>query len=67
MSLARLALRFIAAAFCLTAAQAQTALSVHWEELTGPDFIQAIHQAQGVCVLPFGIIEKHGAHLPLGT
>jgi creatinine amidohydrolase len=65
--IARLMARLIAAAVCLTAAHAQTALSVHWEELTGPDFIQAIHQAQGVCVLPFGIIEKHGAHLPLGT
>ena len=46
---------------------AQTPLSTKWEELTGPDFIEAIHQSQGVCVLPFGIIEKHGAHLPLGT
>jgi len=46
---------------------AQNNLSVHWEELTGPDFIGAIHQAQGVCVLPIGIIEKHGPHLPLGT
>ena len=45
----------------------QANLSAKWEELTGPDFIQAIHQSQGVCVLPFGIIEKHGAHLPLGT
>ena len=42
----------------------QASLSANWEELTGPDFIQAIHQSQGVCVLPFGIIEKHGAHLP---
>lgn len=42
-------------------------LSANWEDLTGPDFITAIHQAQGVCVLPFGIIEKHGPHLPLGT
>lgn len=42
-------------------------LSVHWEELTGPDFIQAIRQSQGVCMLPFGILEKHGPHLPLGT
>lgn len=42
-------------------------LSPHWEELTGPDFIKAIHQAQGVCVLPFGILEKHGPHLPIGT
>ncbi len=46
---------------------AQTKLSPKWEELTGPDFIQAVHQSQGVCVLPFGIIEKHGPHLPLGT
>lgn len=48
------------------AAQAQK-LSPKWEELTAPDFVQAIHQSQGVCVLPFGIIEKHGPHLPLGT
>ncbi len=44
-----------------------TQLSAKWEELTGPDFIKAIHQAQGVCLLPFGIIEKHGTQLPLGT
>jgi creatinine amidohydrolase len=46
---------------------AQTKLSVHWEELTGPDFIEAIKRAQGVCLLPFGIMEKHGPHMPLGT
>jgi creatinine amidohydrolase len=46
---------------------AQSGLSPKWEELTAPDFVQAIHQSQGVCVLPFGIIEKHGPHLPLGT
>jgi creatinine amidohydrolase len=45
----------------------QTKLPVKWEELTAPDFIQAIHQSQGVCLLPFGILEKHGPHLPLGT
>lgn len=44
-----------------------TALSPKWEELTGPDFIQAIHQSQGVCLLPFGILEKHGTQLPIGT
>jgi creatinine amidohydrolase len=48
-------------------ALAQTNLSPNWEELTGPDFVQAIHQSGGVCVLPFGIIEKHGPHLPLAT
>lgn len=49
------------------AALSQSTLSPQWEELTGPDFIRAIHQSQGVCALPFGIIEKHGPHLPLGT
>src|SRR4051794_19034067 len=59
----------IAMVFLLSSAPAfaQNTLSVHWEELTGPDFISAVHQAQGLCVLPFGIIEKHGPHLPLGT
>ncbi len=60
----------LAASIALSAAPlvAQTQkLSVHWEELTAPDFVTAIHDAQGVCVLPFGIIEKHGPHLPLGT
>src|SRR4051794_8692862 len=47
--------------------QAQEKLSVHWEELTGPDFIKAVARAQGTCLLPFGILEKHGPHLPLGT
>src|SRR3974390_2646814 len=48
-------------------AVSQTKLSPKWEELTAPDFIQAIQRSQGVCLLPFGIIEKHGPHLPLGT
>jgi len=45
----------------------QQKLSVHWEELTAPDFAQAISRSGGTCLLPFGIIEKHGPHLPLGT
>jgi creatinine amidohydrolase len=56
-------LLLLSAEVCLS----QGSLSAKWEELTGPDFIEAIHQSQGVCVLPFGIIEKHGPHLPLGT
>jgi creatinine amidohydrolase len=42
-------------------------LSVHWEELTASDFRQGIRRSQGTCLLPFGILEKHGPHLPLGT
>jgi creatinine amidohydrolase len=61
--------RILTAAFiCLVPAclQAQH-LTVKWEELTAGDFVKAIHDSSGVCVLPFGIIEKHGPHLPLGT
>ncbi len=46
---------------------AQTKLSTKWEELTAGDFKDAIAKAQGTCLLPFGILEKHGPHLPLGT
>jgi creatinine amidohydrolase len=48
-------------------ANAQTKLSTKWEELTAADFRSAIEQAKGTCLLPFGILEKHGPHLPLGT
>jgi creatinine amidohydrolase len=41
--------------------------SVHWEELTASDFRDGVHRSAGVCLLPFGILEKHGPHLPLGT
>jgi len=42
-------------------------LSSAWEELTAPDFVTAVKQAEGVCIIPIGVIEKHGPHLPLGT
>ena len=50
-----------------SASWSQAKLSVHWEELTAEDFRAGIQQAQGTCLLPFGIVEKHGEHLPLGT
>src|SRR4029077_13287614 len=58
----------IAAGFFLSVgAGAQTKLSTKWEELTAADFRQGIQQSKGTCLLPFGILEKHGAHLPLGN
>jgi len=42
-------------------------LPVQWQELTASDFPRAVERASGVCVLPIGVIEKHGPHLPLGT
>jgi len=48
-------------------ASAQSVLPVQWESLTSGDFVKAIQQSQGTCILPFGILEKHGQQLPLGT
>jgi creatinine amidohydrolase len=40
---------------------------VKWEELTAPNFIKAVELSGGTCIIPLGVIEKHGPHLPLGT
>src|SRR5216684_5113511 len=45
----------------------QSKLSAKWEELTAAEFRDAIQLSKGTCLLPFGILEKHGPHLPLGT
>ena len=42
-------------------------LSPYWDELTSSDFSLAVEQSDGVCVVPIGVIEKHGQHLPLGS
>ena len=53
--------------FSAATISAQQKLSVHWEELTADDFHHAIELSKGACILPIGILEKHGPHLPLGT
>jgi len=42
-------------------------LPVKWGELTAPDFIKAVDKSAGLCLIPIGVFEKHGPHLPLGT
>ena len=51
----------------LQAPASQAKLSVHWAELSAGEFRDAIARAQGTCLLPFGVMEKHGPHLPLGN
>jgi creatinine amidohydrolase len=46
---------------------AATSLPVHYEELTAPDFVQAVARSGATCIIPLGILEKHGPHLPVGT
>jgi len=57
--------------FCTVQLFAQTnsapKLPFGYDELTAPDFVKAVELSEGVCLLPMGVLEKHGAHLPLGT
>lgn len=70
-----LSVMFLAAAIVLLtgpspaqeAAKPAADLSVFYEELTAPEFIQAVAKSESTCVIPVGILEKHGPHLPLGT
>jgi len=38
-----------------------------WDELTATDFPVALDKSSQTCILPFGILEKHGPHSPIGT
>ncbi len=37
------------------------------EELTAPDYVKAVEKSAKTCIIPIGVFEKHGPHLPLGT
>lgn len=40
---------------------------MQWENLTSLDFERGVQACAGVAILPVGVIEAHGPHLPLGT
>lgn len=61
------ALFFIQAIIISASVCGQGNLPYKMEDLTSPNFAKAVEQAKGVCIIPLGIIEKHGPHLPLGT
>ncbi len=42
-------------------------LSIYYEELTAVQFAEALKASDSTCIIPMGILEKHGPHLPLGT
>jgi len=47
-------------------AVAQT-LPARWDELVAADWPKAMTQSAGTCILPIGILEKHGPHAPIGS
>lgn len=42
-------------------------LPVRWDELTYSDWQQAMELANYTCILPIGILEKHGPGIPIGA
>jgi len=40
---------------------------MQWELLNWTDFKEAVKTCGGVCVLPLGVLEKHGPHAAIGT
>ncbi len=42
-------------------------IPVQYEELTAPDFLKAVKKSGATAIIPLGILEKHGPHLPVGT
>lgn len=42
-------------------------LRSRWDELTASDWPKAIQRADSTCILPIGILEKHGPHVPIGS
>lgn len=55
-------------AFCLSGIEAVAQnLPVKMEELTAIQFKEAVQKSSQTVILPIGVLEKHGPHMPLGT
>ena len=42
-------------------------LPSRWDELTAGDWPKALERSNQTCILPIGILEKHGPHDPVGS
>ncbi len=49
---------------CTLAAQE---LHSRWDELTESEWVKAMQRSDSTCILPIGILEKHGPHVPIGS
>lgn len=47
--------------------KSKTNIPVKIEELTAPQFETALEKSASTCIIPLGVLEKHGPHMPLGT
>lgn len=61
--------KIIIAAFFLTLSSTAFSQNIpaRWDELVATDWPLALEKSSKTCILPIGILEKHGAHLPIGA
>ncbi len=56
--------------YCLLFITLQSAaqnIPTRWDELTASDWPIALEKSNYTCILPIGILEKHGPHAPIGS
>jgi creatinine amidohydrolase len=51
--------------FCISASAQQ--MKTRWDELTASEWPKALALSDSTCILPFGVLEKHGPHGPIGS
>ncbi|HET9532489.1 MAG TPA: creatininase family protein [Blastocatellia bacterium] len=60
-------MRLLLVLFVLAGSATAQNLPSRWDELTAADWPAALERSAYTCILPIGILEKHGPHAPLGS
>ena len=57
----------LAILFAFNLASRAQELHTRWDELTASEWPLALKRSNQTCILPIGILEKHGPHVPIGS
>jgi creatinine amidohydrolase len=60
-------MRFIVLFLLLQCTLHAQTLPSRWDELVASDWQKALDKSSRTCILPIGILEKHGPHAPIGS
>src|SRR3989338_8964620 len=52
---------------CICSIAISQNLPARWDELTASDWPKALERSKNTCILPIGVLEKHGPHVPIGS
>ncbi|HJQ25049.1 MAG TPA: creatininase family protein [Blastocatellia bacterium] len=63
----RLLMKLLVTLVLLTGCAMAQDLPSRWDELTASDWPKALEKSAYTCILPIGILEKHGPHAPMGS